>query len=58
MAPLLKKMQDDEDLNWADENIPKSLGDMNDHPVDTMLNTFIPSDEEQELKQKEIEKLN
>ena len=58
MAPLLKKMVDDEDLEWADQNIPKGRDDPTESTVDTVLNTFIPSDEEREEKTKEISKLH
>ena len=58
MAPLLKRMDDDEDLEWAEQNIPKGRDDPTESTVDTVLNTFIPSDEEREERIKEISKLH
>ncbi|KAI6649745.1 Transmembrane protein 87A-like [Oopsacas minuta] len=58
MAPLLKRLDDDEDLEWAEQNIPKGKNDTTESTVDTVLNTFIPSDEEREEKTREISKLH
>ena len=57
MAPLLKRMDEDADLQWAEENIPKGKANPTESTVDTVLDNFIPSDEEIEERTKERAKL-